>query len=118
MDISSLLQFRPYGGEICWRPSLESFHLDPGFFKHLRSQIIGIPFFVNDPFDPRVDKHFRTNDTGVVGAVERGPSDRHSMIGGLNDGIQLSMETTAEFMSFSRGDGFLFPKTTDLETVF
>jgi len=100
-----------------WRPSLESFHLDPGLFKHSSGQVISIAFFVNDPFDAGIDNHLRADDTGVVGAVERGSSDCHSVISGLNDGVLLSVEATAEFMSFPRGDGLLFAKATDLEAV-
>ena len=40
------------------------------------------------------------------------------MISGLNDGVLLSVKTTAEFMSLTRGDGLLLTKATDFEAVF
>jgi hypothetical protein len=40
------------------------------------------------------------------------------MISGLNDGVLFSVKTTAEFMSFTRGDGLLLTKATDFEAVF
>jgi len=39
------------------------------------------------------------------------------MIGGLNDGVLFSVETPAEFMPFTRGDGLLLTKATDFEAV-
>jgi len=83
----------------------------------LSGQVIAIAFVIDDSFDARIDQHLRADDTGVVGAVECGASDRDSMIGGLNDGVLFSVKTTAEFMSFTRGDGLLFAKTTDLKAV-
>ena len=83
----------------------------------MSGQVIAIAFVIDDSFNARIDQHLRADDTGVVGAVERGPSDRHSMIGGLNDGVLLSVETPAEFMPFTRGDGLLLTKATDFEAV-
>jgi len=79
--------------------------------------VIGIALIVDDSFDASIDQHLRADDAGVVGAVECGSSDRHSVISGLNDGVLLPVKTTTEFMSLTRGDGLLLTKATDFETV-
>ena len=42
----------------------------------------------------------------------------YAMVSGLNDGVLLCMNTTAQFMHLAGFDTDLFPHTTDFETMF
>jgi hypothetical protein len=53
----------------------------------------------------------------MVRTVKGGSADLHSVVGGLNNGILLGMETTAEFVSLPGRDALLLTEASDIQTV-
>jgi hypothetical protein len=53
----------------------------------------------------------------MVGTVKGGSPDLHSMVGGLNNGILLGVEATAELVSFPGRDGLLLTEASDVQAV-
>ena len=53
----------------------------------------------------------------MVRTVKSGFADLHPVVSGLNDGILLSMEAAAEFVSLSRRDALFLPEATNLQTM-
>ena len=97
---------------------LDLFDFHPRFFQHLLGQGIGIPLFVDDPLNPSIDDHLRTDDAGMIRTVEGGSPNLDSVIGGLDDRILFRVEPAAEFMSFSGGDAEFYSKATNVQTMF
>jgi len=54
----------------------------------------------------------------MVRAVKGGPTDLHTMVSRLDDGILFRMETTAEFMALSRGNALFLAEATNVQAMF
>jgi hypothetical protein len=53
----------------------------------------------------------------MVGTVKGGSANLHSMVGGLNNGILLGVEATAQLVSLPRRDGLPLTEASDVQAV-
>jgi hypothetical protein len=68
---------------------------------HFPGQFIGVPFTVDYPGYTGIDDHFSADDARHGGAVQCGTIDICAVLGGLDNGILFSVQTTAEFVAFA-----------------
>ena len=67
--------------------------------------------------DTGIDDHFRTDDAGVIGAVETSPLYADTVESRLDDGVLLRMQPAAEFMTFARRNLQFLPHAPDIKTM-
>jgi hypothetical protein len=89
----------------------------PGLLKDAQSQLIRIFSLVIDIPDPGIADHLGAEDTGLVSDVKGTPPDTYSIKSSLDNGILLSMETTAELMALPGGDMQLLAQAADFAAV-
>ncbi len=73
-------------------------YLDVRLGDHFACQFIGISFTVDHSGNAGVDEHLCADDAGHCGAVQGGAIDIGAMLGGLNDGVLLGVQATAELV--------------------
>jgi hypothetical protein len=87
------------------------------FIQHFRRKIVGIAVLENDLLHAGVNNHLGADAAGLVGAVKGGAVDVGAVLGGLDDGVLLGVQSSAYLMPFSGRDSELFAQAAAVKTV-
>ena len=87
------------------------------FFKKTNKGFVIIVSRTDKAAYPGVDKHFCTEDTGRMGAIDRASFETYTMQSGLYDNVLLGMNSAAYFLSLPRRDTLLIPQTTQFKAI-
>jgi hypothetical protein len=71
------------------------FYANSRFLEHLRGQFIVVAVADNYTDNTGVDYHFGTNNTGMIGTIQRRSFSIHSMQRRLNNSILFRVQSAA-----------------------
>ena len=77
---------------------------DACFPQHLFGKRITVGVLKNEFNYTAVDEHLGTDGAGLMGNINRGVPDRHSVIGGLNNRILFGVKAPAQLVPLTRRD--------------
>ena len=92
----------------------EHAQLDARLPQKLHRELVGVRILVNDLDYARVDEHLGAHHTGLRGHVNRSALDIDAVLGRLDDGVLLGMQTAANLVALPAGNAELLAQATRL----
>ena len=92
-------------------------NLDFRFFQHIFGQLIHVTLTEMNADDTGIDDHFRTDDAGVIGAVETSPLYADTVESRLDDGVLFGMKSPAKLMTLARRNLQFLPHAPDIKAM-